>query len=271
MPATDLPLLIDTARAAGDISTRYSGPEAKRWDKPGGAGPVTEADLAVNEMLEDRLRSARPDYGWLSEESEDSRDRLEHRRVFIVDPIDGTRSFAEGDKNWAHALAVVEAGEVTAAVIYLPMRDLLYSAARGQGARLNGEAIRAEDVADLPHATILATRPNLDPQHWRGGVFPGFKSAYRSSLAYRMALVAQGRFDGMLTLRPSWEWDIAAGDLILREAGARCTDRSGAPMRFNNPHPQINGVLAAGPLLHDKMAAALAPELVLPGGAHPTS
>ncbi|GHG82307.1 inositol monophosphatase family protein [Pseudodonghicola xiamenensis] len=271
MPATDLPLLIDTARAAGDIACRYSGPEAKRWEKPGGAGPVTEADLAVNEMLEDRLRAARPDYGWLSEESEDNADRLGHDRIFIVDPIDGTRGFAEGDSNWAHALAVTEAGRVTAAVIYLPMRDLLYSAARGAGAWLNGTPIQAANATDLAQATILATRPNLDPRHWRGGIFPGFKSAYRSSLAFRMALVAQGRFDAMLTLRPSWEWDIAAGDLILSEAGARCTDRNGTELRFNNPRPQVNGVIAAGPRLHDRLATALAPELVLPDPAQPGS
>ena len=269
MPETDLTLLIEAARAAGEIACGYSGPEARRWDKPEGAGPVTEADLAVNDMLEQRLRGARPDYGWLSEETEDNTDRLGHDRVFIVDPIDGTRSFVEGESTWAHALAVVEHGVVTAAVIYLPMRDLLYSAARGAGARLNGEPIRAGETRDLAEAKILATRPNLDPRHWRGG-FPGFKSAYRPSLAYRMALVAQGRYDGMLTLRPSWEWDIAAGDLILHEAGARCTDRTGAPLRFNNPRPQLNGVIAGGGAIHARLTAALAPDpLVLPQHAHP--
>ena len=94
MPATDLDLLIQAAQRAGEIATQFSGPEAKRWDKPDGAGPVTEADLAVNAMLEDMLPKARPDYGWLSEESEDNADRLSKDRVFIIDPIDGTRSFA---------------------------------------------------------------------------------------------------------------------------------------------------------------------------------
>ncbi|MDA7966769.1 inositol monophosphatase family protein, partial [Ruegeria sp.] len=98
MPATDLPLLIDAAQKAGRIATRYSGPQAQRWDKPEGAGPVTEADLAVNAMLERDLRAARPDYGWLSEETEDSPDRQSRDRVFIIDPIDGTRSFAEGSR-----------------------------------------------------------------------------------------------------------------------------------------------------------------------------
>ena len=260
MPEADLSLLIEAARAAGRISSGYVGPQTRRWDKPEGAGPVTEADIAVNEMLEDHLRSARPDYGWLSEESEDSGDRLERERVFIIDPIDGTRSFAAGETTWAHALAIAERGVVTTAVIYLPMCDLLYSAARGNGAQLNGATIRASEARDMDAAQILAARPNLEAQHWRAGVVPGFRRAYRPSLAYRMALVAQGRYDGMMTLRPSWEWDIAAGDLILQEAGAICTDRRGGTLQFNNPHPQVNGVIAAGASLHARLSAALSPQ-----------
>lgn len=260
MPATDLSLLIEAALAAGKIATRYSGPQAQRWDKPEGAGPVTEADLAVNTMLERDLQAARPDYGWLSEESEDSPDRLTRDRAFIIDPIDGTRSFAEGSRTWAHSLAVTEHGEVTAAVIYLPMRDLLYAAARGQGATLNGAPIHVSEQAHLAEAEILAAKPNLDARHWLSGAAPDFQRAYRPSLAYRMALVAQGRFDGMLTLRPSWEWDIAAGDLIMREAGGLCTDRVGQPLRFNNAHPRLNGVVAAGQAVHTGLNARLDPD-----------
>jgi myo-inositol-1(or 4)-monophosphatase len=260
LPATDLPLLIEAAREAGRIATGYSGKEAKRWDKPDGAGPVTEADLAVNEMLEAHLQAARPDYGWLSEETEDSADRLDRDRVFIIDPIDGTRSFAEGSGTWAHALAVADRGIVTAAVIYLPLRDLMYVAAAGKGAFLNDAAISPSDPTSMEAADVLVARPNMDAAHWRRGNVPGFRRSYRPSLAYRMALVAQGRFDGMLTLRPSWEWDIAAGDLILREAGAKCSDRHGMPLRFNNPHPKLNGVVAAGKTLHSRVCAALDPD-----------
>ncbi|NVO57646.1 3'(2'),5'-bisphosphate nucleotidase CysQ [Rhodobacteraceae bacterium B1Z28] len=260
MLATDLPLLIDAALEAGKIATRYSGTEAQRWDKPDGAGPVTEADLAVNAMLEQRLPSARPGYGWLSEETEDSSDRLSRDSTFIIDPIDGTRSFAEGARTWAHSLAVADHGEVTAAVIYLPMRDLLYVAAKGQGAMLNGQPIKASRLSGLSEAEILAARPNLEAHHWRQGQAPAFGRAYRPSLAYRMALVAQGRFDGMLTLRSSWEWDIAAGDLIIREAGGVCSDRTGQPLKFNNAHPQLNGVIAAGAEIHSQLSEQLDPD-----------
>ncbi|CUK11829.1 Inositol-1-monophosphatase [Ruegeria denitrificans] len=266
MPATDLQLLIDAALEAGKIATRYSGTTAQRWDKPNGAGPVTEADLAVNTMLEQRLPTARPGYGWLSEETEDSSDRLTRERVFIVDPIDGTRSFAEGSRTWAHSLAVADRGEVIAAVIYLPLRDLLYTAAKGQGATLNGATIRVSDIAALETAEILAAKPNMDPRHWRQGQVPVFDRVYRPSLAYRMALVGQGRFDGMLTLRPSWEWDIAAGDLLIREARGYCSDRLGHPLQFNNAHPRLNGVIAAGRHIHDTLHALLDPDST---GIHP--
>lgn len=260
MPATDLPLLIDAARESGKIATRYSGSKAQRWDKPDGAGPVTEADLAVNAMLEQRLPSARPGYGWLSEETEDTQHRLSRDRVFIIDPIDGTRSFTEGSSTWAHSLAVAEHGQVTAAVIYLPLRDLLYAAAKGQGATLNGAPIVVSDTQDITTAEILAAKPNLDSRHWCQGRVPQFRRNYRPSLAYRLALVGQGRFDGMLTLRPSWEWDIAAGDLIVQEAGGICTDRLGAPLRLNNPHPRLNGVIAANPPLHRQLADQIDPD-----------
>ncbi|PVA09615.1 3'(2'),5'-bisphosphate nucleotidase CysQ [Pelagivirga sediminicola] len=257
MPARDLPLLIDAARAAGETATSFIGATVKRWDKPEDAGPVTEADLAVNDVLEAKLRSARPAYGWLSEESAHDPLRAAAPRTFIIDPIDGTRSFIDGSRAWAHALAVVDEGQVTAAVVYLPMLDLMYAAAAGMGATLNGVPIHASVTDSVEGATLLAARPMLEARHWRG-VVPAFKREHRPSLAYRLSLVAEGRFDAMLTLRKTWEWDVAAGDLILREAGAISTDRRGQLLRFNNAVPQVDGMVAAGPLLHRQMIGALA-------------
>ncbi|WP_294614499.1 inositol monophosphatase family protein [Roseovarius sp.] len=258
MPAPDLSLLIEAAQEAGRIAMHHAKGPIVPWEKPDGTGPVTRADLAVNAMLARSLRAARPEYGWLSEETEDDAARLGRERVFIVDPIDGTRSFIEGSDAWAHSLAVAEKGVVVAAVIYLPMRDKLYTAAAGQGAFLNGAPIRASGRVALAGASILAAKPNYAPEHWQGGIVPDVARAYRPSLAYRLSLVAEGRFDAMLTLRPSWEWDIAAGDLILREAGAQTSDRRAGPLLFNNPVPQVNGVVAANPALHLALHDALA-------------
>ncbi|WP_204112742.1 3'(2'),5'-bisphosphate nucleotidase CysQ [Shimia biformata] len=256
MPAPDLALLIDAAQEAGKIATRFLGQSNRQWDKPGGAGPVTEADLAVNAMLERELRTARPDYGWLSEESTDDPARLEASRVFIIDPIDGTRSFIEGSNTWAHSLAIAERGKVIAGVVFLPMRDKLYAAATDEGASLNGAPISPSVHNDLSGASLLAARPVMAAEHWKSGA-PNVRRSHRPSLAYRLALVAEGRYDAMLTLRPTWEWDIAAGTVILQEAGAMATDRKGDQLRFNNPDPRQKGMIAANAGLHPHIAGAL--------------
>ena len=250
MPENDRTLLIDAARSAGEIATAFWRQSPKTWEKDDGAGPVTEADLAVNDMLKDRLTAARPSYGWLSEETQDNSDRLSHDRVFIIDPIDGTRSFVAGEKTWSHSLAVAEGGRVVAGVVFLPLRDKLYTASEHGGAFLNGEPICVSGQAQLSGATLLSARANLHASHWQGGA-PPVSRQFRTSLAYRLALVAEGRFDAMLGLRDTWEWDVAAGTLIATEAGARVTDRHGAPPVFNNARPLLSGILAATSAVHE--------------------
>ncbi|ARE41425.1 Inositol monophosphatase family protein [Rhodovulum sp. P5] len=257
MPGTDLALLTEAAQEAGAIARHYWRRDPQTWDKPDKQGPVTEADIAVNDMLRERLLSARPDYGWLSEETEDDAGRLTAARCFIVDPIDGTRDFIQGGKSFAHAIAVAEAGTVIAAAVYLPVADKLYTAAAGAGARLNDRPIHASQRAKLDGASILTARPALDPGHWAGPP-PRVRRSLRASLAYRLCLVAQGRYDAMITLRDSWDWDTAAGSLIAAEAGATVTDRAGRPLRFDGPRPTSHGVLAGAPMLHGELVARLA-------------
>jgi myo-inositol-1(or 4)-monophosphatase len=258
LPADDLALLIDAARAAGDTALPHWRADPRTWDKGDGAGPVTEADLAVDRLLRRDLTAARPAYGWLSEETEDNPDRLSAECVFIVDPIDGTRAFIAGERTWSHSLAIARAGEVVAAVVYLPVIGKLYAAARGQGATLNGTPIAVTAHDDADSATLLASKPVVAPDRWRAPM-PRFTRHFRPSLAYRLCLVGEGRFDAMLALRPTWEWDIAAGHLIVQEAGGTATDRRGAPLRFNAPHPQTAGCLAAG-AVHGALLGRLADE-----------
>lgn len=257
MPERDLALLTEAALRAGEIALGFWKRGPKSWDKGGGHGPVTEADLAVNDMLADLLRAARPDYGWLSEETEDGAARQDARRLFIVDPIDGTRAFLAGEETFAHSLAVAEAGRVTAAVVYLPAIDRLYTACDRGPALCDGQPIAASDRAGIAGASLLASAPSLAPQHWKGGA-PEVKRSFRASLAYRLCLVAEGRFDGMVTLRDTWEWDIAAGALICERAGAVVTDRTGAGIVYNAAHPQAAGVIAAAPGLHGALIDRLA-------------
>ena len=243
MPATDLDLLIEAARAAAETATRHLGAPLDVREKPGGQGPVTSADLAVNDVLADVLLSARPAYGWLSEESERDPMRTLSPSVFIVDPIDGTRSFIDGGDIWAHSLAVCEDGEITAAVVYLPLTDKLYTAAKGHGAYLNGAPI-APSRREVSTARACWRRSRTwRPKFWPKGV-PNVHRSHRPSLAYRMCLVADGSFDAMFTFRDTWEWDIAAGALVATEAGAPVTDASGAPLRFNTETARLPGVWA---------------------------
>ncbi|RYI00936.1 MAG: 3'(2'),5'-bisphosphate nucleotidase CysQ, partial [Acetobacteraceae bacterium] len=219
-------------------------------------GPVTEADLAVNDMLKAKLMAARPEYGWLSEETPDNTDRLAVDTVFIVDPIDGTRAFVAGEETWAHSLAVAHRGRVTAGVVYLPALDRIYTASDSALPMRDGQAIRASGRDRLQGANILTTKANMVPEKWPGGV-PEIIRSFRASLAYRMCLAAEGRFDGMLTLRDAWEWDIAAGALIAERAGAVVTDMAGQPLQFNSPGAQAKGVLALPPGPHAEAVARL--------------
>jgi len=253
----DLMLLIGAAHASADIARKFWKQSPETWDKDAGAGPVTEADLAIDKMLHADLRAARPDYGWLSEETEDDTARLKHDHVFIIDPIDGTRAFIEGSKTFAHSLAVAYKGQITAAVVFLPMLDKLYVATSNMPASLNGRPIAPSQPKPEQTPTVLATKCNFNPDRWKNGT-PPYERHIRASLAYRLCLVAEGRFDAMLTLRPTWEWDVAAGALIAQKAGAVVTDKTGTKPVFNTPQAQLDGILAAGPLLHKSIRSELA-------------
>ncbi|WOI56150.1 3'(2'),5'-bisphosphate nucleotidase CysQ [Palleronia sp. LCG004] len=256
MPATDLALLIDASLAGGQIAMSYWRRDPETRAKPDGS-PVSEADLAVDGALRAALLHARPDYGWLSEEAEDDLARMDRERCFILDPIDGTRAYLEGHETWAVSLAVAEAGRLTAGVIHMPAKGLTYTAALGQGAALNGTPITVTRQDEVSGARMITSKATYAERNWRGAV-PDFARHYRPSMAYRLAVVAQGRFDVMATFRQAWEWDIAAGALIAAEAGALVTDRHGEPLSFNSAERCSTGVLAANPALHAEILSVMA-------------
>jgi myo-inositol-1(or 4)-monophosphatase len=256
--------LIAAAEAAGEIARRHFRTSLEVVYKAGDLGPVTAADLEIDRMLRAELIGARQDYGWLSEESDDGGARLGAMRVFVVDPIDGTRSFIAGEPGFAVALAVVEHGRPVAAAVHLPARGQTYSATSGRGAFRDGRPIAASRQLRVEKATVLTARKQMLPEHWPGGP-PPLERHFRSSLAWRMCLVAEGRFDAMLTFRRAFEWDIAAGALIAAEAGARVTDGHGRGMRFNSPAGMQEGVIAAPEPLHSRIMAHRLPAAATPG------
>lgn len=261
-PEEELALLVQAAEAAGKIALGFWRRDPKAWDKAD-ASPVSEADLAVDAALRVLLAAERPDYGWLSEESPDGAEeqaaRAAARRVFILDPIDGTRAFLAGEEAFAVSLALVEGGRVLAGVVHLPAMARTYCATAHGPARRDGAVLAVSARAELAGADVLATRPTMAPELWPQGV-PEVKRSFRASLAWRLCLVAEGRFDAMITLRGAREWDIAAGALIAERAGAVVTDRHGQAIAFNAAIPEAEGTLCAPPALHSQILAALLPE-----------
>ncbi len=244
----DLDLLRDAALEAGALALEHRKRGLKIWSKSGGS-PVTDADLAVDALLTRRLRDARPDYGWLSEETADNSDRLSKSKLFVVDPIDGTVAFMKNQPWWTVALAIVEDGEPVAAVITAPMLGETFEATLGGGARLNSNPIQASDTTTLDDAAVLADAKFLQAPLWPEP-WPDMRVEKRSSIAYRMSLVAAGAFDAAIALSIKWDWDVCSGALIAAEAGAKATDHKGRPYRFNQKAPYQPSLVCSAPALH---------------------
>ena len=253
MPAADnsadLDLLTRAAREAGAIAKAGFGTKPKTWEKSKG-NPVTEVDLAVNVKLNELLLGARPDYGWLSEESADDPERLGKQRVFVIDPIDGTLAFIKHKPEFTVCAAVIDGGKPVAAVIFNPITDEMFAAVQGQRATLNGEPISVSATTALEGSSMLVAKDVIWHPAWPQA-WPKMDVANRASIAYRMALVACGRFDSMMSLSSKHEWDVASGDLIVRAAGGRVTSHTGGELRYNQPVPNLRSIICAGPAIHD--------------------
>jgi myo-inositol-1(or 4)-monophosphatase len=249
----DRDLLIAAVRDAGAIAREGYASVPKSWEKSKG-NPVTETDIAVDRFLNERLRAARTDYGWLSEETADTPERLGSRRIFIVDPIDGTLAFIKRKAEFAVCAAVVDGGVVTSAAIYNPITEELFAAVKGGGATLNGAAIRVSDRRELEGCRMLVARDVIEHPAWPTP-WPKMEIGKRASIAYRMALVANGTYDAMMALSSKYEWDTSAGALIVAEAGGFATMHNGAALPFNQAVPTHRSLICAGPAVHAAILA----------------
>lgn len=255
--AADLALLEESVREAGTIARSFFGGSYKRWDK-GRGNPVTEADLAVDKFLGEHLRAARPEYGWLSEETEDSTSRLSARAVFVVDPIDGTVAFMKGRPHFTICAAITCDGDAVAGAVYNPITEECFVARTGDGAFLNGARIFVSQRDQVEGCRMLGDKPMFEHAAWRttpNVPWPPMHIETRNSIAYRMALVAAGRFDAMMALSAKHDWDLAAADIIVREAGGVVTTHTGARFSYNRTTTLQPSVVAAGPVLHAQLMA----------------
>jgi myo-inositol-1(or 4)-monophosphatase len=205
--------------------------------------PVTTADIKADSILRKGLTEAFPGTGWLSEETRDDFSRLDKKLVWIVDPIDGTKEFVSGIPEYAVSVALVENGLPVLAAVYNPATEELFAAATGQGAWLNGKAIKAEQAISTK-LVLLASRSEI-----KRGEFKPFEPFARirpcGSIAYKLALVAAGRADATFSLGPKNEWDIAAGVLLVSESGGKANNLNGTPFIFNQRTTLVDGIVAA--------------------------
>ncbi|MEO6012140.1 MAG: 3'(2'),5'-bisphosphate nucleotidase CysQ [Devosia sp.] len=238
---SDLELLRTAAVTAGIIASSYFRRDIKTWTKEN-ASPVSEADIVLDKFLHSALTTARPDYGWLSEESADDQSRLRHPRTFVVDPIDGTRGFIRGEDSWTVSLAVVENGLPVVGVVFAPARDEMYEACLGGGARLNGKPISRQTPPDR-HAPLIPA-PGAVHQELQAAGLDYTRGPHYPSLAYRLVQIATGKLDATVVRRGSQDWDLAGAAAILGECGIAFEDACTGAMQFNKADVR-HGALAA--------------------------
>lgn len=251
----------DIANEAAKLALVRFRTGVRKWEK----SPdnfVSEVDLAVDRFLRERLIALLPDAGWLSEESADDLIRLNHDRVWVVDPIDGTRDYLRDRPGWAVSVALVERGQPILGVLAAPARGEVWLAQAGHGATRNAGSIAASDRTDLPGARVPADDlPRVDRD---------LVTVHKpNSIALRMAMVAAGEADLLATFRWGADWDIAAATLIAREAGAKVTDALGKKLRFNTPRGESFGILASAPGIHAAASERLRPRAVAALGKQP--
>jgi myo-inositol-1(or 4)-monophosphatase len=241
--ARDAALLRDSVREAGALALSLFRTELKNWTK-GASSPVSEADIRVNDLLERRLRSATPDYGWLSEESVDDEQRLGKHLVWIVDPIDGTRGYLAGREDWCVSVALVEDATPVLAAVFVPASDEFFFAMRGQGAALNDVPVCAAAGTELDFSRVAGPKPLVERLSRSGDdivLHPRI-----GSLALRLCRVAQGSLDAAFAGGQSRDWDLAAANLIVQEANGRMTALSGDTILYNRREVTHGVLVAAG-------------------------
>jgi myo-inositol-1(or 4)-monophosphatase len=239
-------------REAGALAVRALETTPKSWSKHGGS-PVSETDIAVDNFLRERLMQLAPDCGWLSEETEDDRARMHAPRIWVVDPIDGTRAYLSGRHDWSISVALVENGRPVIATVFAPLQDALYAAAVGRPTTRNGIAVAANPGSSLHGIKAAGPKPMLERL---AGHAPGLVMEPKVfSLALRLTRVAAGTLDLAFASSNSHDWDLAAADLLVHQAGGALTTFSGQTLIYNRADPLHGALVAAGRSRHEAFVA----------------
>jgi myo-inositol-1(or 4)-monophosphatase len=240
--------------ASRPVFARFT-PGAIETEYKAGHDPVTEADRALDAVLREEL--LRDGEGWLSEESVDDPVRLQRPRVWVVDPLDGTREFVKGIPEFCVSIGFVENGRPVAGGIYNPATDETFLGSIESGVTYNGKPSRPSTRKSLEGALVLASRSEVKRGEWRAFENAAFTIRPMGSVAYKLALVSAGLADVTFTLTPKNEWDVAAGAALVLSAGGFVSTLENTPLRCNNKNPLLSGLLASGPYLREELLAAV--------------
>ena len=244
-------IIKETIIEGGKIALKWFNNKPSVWKKEDGTD-VSEADIEIDNFLQVELKKRIPYAGWLSEENKDDYSRLNYNKTLIVDPIDGTKSFLTGKKDFCISIALIKSGRPISAIIYNPINKELFEAEKNKGSWLNSEKIFTTKTLKLENSKMCAFKPMFSHPAWKKP-WPKMLIDNKNSIAYRMALVSSGQFDSMMALNTKSDWDIAAGDLLINESGGKVTDHKGNQLLYNLKNISKKSIIGTCIGLHDKI------------------
>lgn len=236
---------------AGKLALKWFKKDPEQWEKDDGS-LVSKADIEVNDLLNKLLKNKNPEFGWLSEENEDDKSRLNKKITFVVDPLDGTKAFLEGKKEFSISVAIVKNGLPISGIVFSPSTGEIFEAEKNKGSWRNNKKVIISNYKKLEKCKMIAFKPMFSHPAWKKP-WPKMDVENRNSIAYRMALVASGQYDAMMALNSKNDWDIAAGDLLISEAGGNVTLHTSKKIIYNTENTKKPSVIGANKAIHEKI------------------
>ena len=236
---------------AGKLALKWFKNDPEQWEKDDGS-LVSKADIEINDLLNKLLKNKNPEFGWLSEENEDDKSRLNKKITFVVDPLDGTKAFLEGKKEFSISVAIVKNGLPISGIVFSPSTDEMFEAEKNKGSWKNNKKVIISNYNRLEKCKMIAFKPMFSHPAWKEP-WPKMDVENRNSIAYRMALVASGQYDAMMALNSKNDWDIAAGDLLISESGGIVTLHTNKKIIYNTENTKKPSVIGTNKAIHEKI------------------
>jgi myo-inositol-1(or 4)-monophosphatase len=244
-------LVKDSILEAGKLALKWFKKDPEQWKKDDGS-LVSKADIEINDLFNKLLKNKNPEFGWLSEENEDDKSRLNKKITFVVDPLDGTKAFLEGKKEFSISVAIVKNGLPISGIVFSPSTDEIFEAEKNKGSWKNNKKVIISNYNRLEKCKMIAFKPMFSHPAWKEP-WPKMDVENRNSIAYRMALVASGQYDAMMALNSKNDWDIAAGDLLISESGGIVTLHTNKKIIYNTENTKKPSVIGTNKAIHEKI------------------